>query len=200
MIGLIAQKSEMSKVVLKNGDMVGVTWLKVSPNVVTQIKTVEKDGYSAVQLGAGEKKKYSKPMAGHLQKLDAKILWEVRVEDSATYNKGQLVDVSVFQVGDKVIITGISKGKGFAGTIKRHNFKSGPSSHGHDHHRQPGSIGAMGMPRVQPGKRMAGHMGVDRITAKNLLVVAVDQSSQRLAVKGSVPGGYKSFILVRKHA
>lgn len=200
MIGLIAQKSEMSKLVLANGDMVGVTWLKVKPNVVVQIKTTDKDGYSAIQLGAGERKKYSKPIAGHLQKLDAKVLREVKVDDTALYTKGQSIDVSVFAVGDKITVTGISKGKGFAGTIKRHNFSSGPASHGHDHHRQPGSIGPMGMARVQPGRRMSGHMGAETVTAKNLLVAFVDQANQRLAIKGSVPGGYKSFILIKKHA
>ncbi|MFH0912213.1 MAG: 50S ribosomal protein L3 [Patescibacteria group bacterium] len=200
MIGVIAQKSEMSQLTIDNGDVVGVTWLAVPTNVVVQVKTPDKDGYTAIQLGAGEPKRQSKARAGHLQNLEAKLLREITVANPDSYHQGDKVDVSVFQVGDRVMVTGISKGKGFAGTIKRHHFKSGPGSHGHDHHRQPGSIGAMGIARVLPGRRMAGHMGAERVTAKNLQIVYIDVPNQRLAIEGSVPGANKAWVLVRKNA
>ena len=190
----------MSQLVLDNGDIVGVTWLSVQPNTVVQIKTLAKEGYTAIQLGAGQAKKSTKPRLGHLQKLDAKILKEIKVDDPSLYQRGDKVDVSVFQVGDLLTVTATSKGKGFAGTIRRHNFKSGPGGHGHDHHRQPGSIGAMGMARVNPGHRMSGHLGDDQVTMKNLRVVAVDQELARLAVRGSIPGNNKNWILIKKHA
>ena len=200
MVGLIAKKSGMSQLVLENGDVIGVTWLEAKPNVVVQVKNSTKDGYAAVQLGAGEAKRYTRPQAGHLRKMDAKVLLEIKVSDQTVHQVGDKVEVSVFQIGDRVMATGISKGKGFAGTIKRHHFKSGPGGHGHDHHRQPGSIGAMGIARVLPGHRMAGHMGAEQITTKNLRVVAVDTKEHRLAIQGAVPGSNKSWILIRKHA
>ena len=199
MIGLIAQKSEVSQTVLENGDIVAVTWLKVKPNLITQIKSKVKDGYDALQLGGGVKKRYNRPAKGHLKELDARIMREVKTDQVARFTRGNKLDLSLFAQGDKVIITGISKGKGFAGTIKRHNFKSGPAGHGHDHHRQPGSIGPMGIARVLPGKRMSGHMGNDRITIKNLQIVAIDKLGQRVAVKGSVPGIRNSWVLISKH-
>lgn len=200
MVGLVAKKSGMSQLVLENGDVVGVTWLEAKPNLIVQIKTLIKDGYAAVQLGAGEIKRYTRPQAGHLKKMDAKVLREIRTNDQAVYQPGDKVEVSIFQIGDRVMVTGVSKGKGFAGTIKRHHFKSGPGSHGHDHHRQPGSIGAMGIARVLPGHRMSGHMGAEQITTKNLRVVAVDAEKHRLAIQGAVPGSNKSWVLIRKHA
>lgn len=199
MIGLIAQKFEVSQVVLENGDIVAATWLKVKPNLVTQIKSLVKDGYNALQIGSGVKKRYNKPTKGHLKELDAKVLREIKTNKVEDFKRGDKLDLSIFSSGEKVTITGISKGKGFAGTIKRHNFKSGPSGHGHDHHRQPGSIGPMGIARVMPGKRMSGHMGSDRITIKNLQVVAIDKSNQKIAIKGSVPGIRNSWVLISKH-
>jgi len=200
MIGLIAKKIDMSPLVLENGDVVGVTWLSVEPNHIAQVKTSEKDGYTAIQLGTGEAKKYSKALQGHLKNLDAKILKEILVDDVAGYKLGDQLDATVFKIGDRVMVTGVSKGKGFSGTIKRHHFKSGPGGHGHDHHRQPGSIGAMGIARVLPGHRMAGHQGADTVTTKNLRIVLVDPTSQRLAIEGAVPGGRNSFVLLRKYA
>lgn len=199
MIGLIAQKSEASQVVLENGDIVAVTWLSIKPNLITQIKSLAKDGYNALQLGTGIKKHYNKPAKGHLKELDAKVLREVKTTEVEKFKRGDKLDLSLFADGDKVTIAGISKGKGFAGTIKRHNFKSGPSGHGHDHHRQPGSIGPMGIARVMPGKRMSGHMGNELISIKNLRIVAIDKPGQRLAVKGSVPGIRNNWVLISKH-
>lgn len=190
----------MSQLVLDNGDIVGVTWLSVQPNTVVQVKHIDKEGYAAIQLGAGVAKKSTKPKLGHLQKLDAKILKEIKVDDVTKYQRGDKVDVSIFQVGDKLTVTAMSKGKGFAGTIRRHNFRSGPGGHGHDHHRQPGSIGPMGMARVNPGHRMSGHLGDDKVTMKNLRVVAVEPETARLAVRGSIPGGNKSWVLIKKYA
>jgi len=199
MVGLIAQKLNVSQVVLKNGDIVAATWLKIKPNLITQIKSKAKDGYNALQLGSGAKKRYNRPEKGHLKELDARVMQEIKTDNIGSVSRGDKLDLSLFSVGDKVIISGISKGKGFAGTIKRHSFKSGPSGHGHDHHRQPGSIGPMGIARVLPGKRMSGHMGSDRITIKNLQIVAIDKSGQKLAVKGSVPGIRNSWVLISKH-
>lgn len=188
----------MSQVVLENGEVVGVTLLKVEPNAIVQLKTEEKDGYTAIQLGSGAKKRYTKPAKQHLKELDASKLKEMRVEDISQYKRGDKLDVSLFEVNDLVAVTGISKGKGFAGTIKRHNFRSGPGAHGHDHHRQPGSIGAMGRPNVHKGKRMAGRMGGDQITTKNLKVVAIDKKDNLIAVKGAVAGANNSWVFIKK--
>lgn len=198
MIGLIAKKSGMSQIISENGDVTSVTLLKITPNVITQIKNQDKDGYSAIQIGSGVRKKYTKPIKGHLKELDAKIIREIIVDDISKYKVGDKLDISILKVGDKITITGTSKGKGFAGTIKRHNFKSGPSSHGHDHHRQPGSIGAMGMPRIHKGKRMAGRMGGDTVTRKKVLVMATNIKDQTVAIKGPVPGANKDWILIKK--
>lgn len=198
MIGLIAKKSTMSQFALDNGEMVGATFLKVEPNVIAQIKSNDKDGYSALQLGGGVKKHYKKSEKGHLKELDAQILREVRIDDVSAYRRGDKLDVSLFKVGDIVSVTSVSKGKGFAGTIKRHGFRSGPSSHGHDHHRQPGSIGAMGMPRVHKGKRMAGRMGGNQVTTKNLKIIAVDLKDQTIVIKGTVPGANRGWVLIKK--
>ena len=198
MVGLIAKKSGMSQIISNNGEVSSVTILKIFPNVVTQIKNADKEGYSAIQIGTGVRKKYTKPIKGHLKELDAKIIKEIRVDDVSKYKVGDKLDISILEVGDKIIITGTSKGKGFAGTIKRHNFRSGPSTHGHDHHRQPGSIGAMGMPRVHKGKRMAGRMGGDTVTRKKVLVMAANVKNQTIAVKGPVPGANKDWVLIKK--
>lgn len=199
MIGLIAQKSEMARLTLANGDVIGATWLIAPPNTIAQVKTIKKDGYNAIQLAMGQAKHYTKPLKGHLKTIDAKKLNEIRT-DNDDHKRGDKLDVSVFAIGDKVNVMATSKGKGFAGTIKRHHFSSGPASHGHDHHRQPGSIGAMGIARVEKGRRMSGHMGAERITTRNLLVVAVDATNNRLAVKGAVPGHRKSYVLIKKYA
>ncbi|MBN2585403.1 50S ribosomal protein L3 [Patescibacteria group bacterium] len=196
MKGLLAQKSEMSQLVLPGGSVAPVTWLKVQPNVVVQVKTKETDGYSAVQIGTGRAKKINRAGKGHLKELNVRVLRELRGETDL--KRGDKIDLSIFEVGDLVSITGVSKGKGFSGTVKRHGFSRGPMSHGHDHHRAPGSIGPMGIARVLPGKRMAGHQGAEQVTTRGVKIIAIDPKAGTVAIKGSVPGAYKSWVLIRK--
>ena len=201
MIGLLGRKVGMTQVFEKDGTMVAVSVLAVAPNTVTRLRTADRDGYTAVQLGTDEKKKLSKPRAGQLGDLPALgTLREFRVDAIGEYAVGQTIAVAdVFAEGDLVDVTGVSKGKGFAGHVKRHNFSRGPKSHGSDHHREPGSIGPGTTPgRVYKGVRMAGHMGDERITTKKVRVVRADAEHNLLLVKGSPPGGRGSLILVRK--
>jgi len=190
----------MTSVFAEDGTMVAVSVLAVEPNTVTALRTPETDGYSAVQLGAGLRKKLTKPRAGQLKSLpNVHDTREFRVEDVAAYEVGQVVDVSLFAEGDVVDVTGVSKGKGFAGTVKRHNFRRGPETHGSDSHRQPGSIGAGTYPgKVLKGTGMAGHMGSDRTTLKKLTVVRTDSERNLLLVRGSVPGAPNSLVMVKK--
>ena len=196
MKGLLAQKFEMSQLVLADGSVAPVTWLKAQPNVVTQVKTVDKDGYSAIQIGAGINKRPTRALKNHLKELDAKLLKELK--NVTELKRGDKIDLSIFEIGDLVSVTGVSKGKGFSGTVKRHGFSRGPMGHGHDHHRQPGSIGPMGIARVLPGKRMAGHQGAEQVTTRGLKVIAVDPKAGTIAIKGSVPGSRHSWLLIRK--
>jgi len=204
MVGVIAKKLNMTQVPMPNGLIQPVTLVQVVPNVITQIKLPDKDGYAALQVGTLGKKKVNKPLAGHLKQVGVKatLLREVRIEKdrAADYKVGDSLGIDLFAVGDLLKVRGISKGKGFAGTIKRHGFHRGPSSHGHDHHRAPGSIGAMGVPRVIKGKKMAGRMGGAQITLKKVKVVAVDTKSGVMAVSGSLPGHWHSFLLIEKLA
>ena len=200
-IGLIGRKIGMTQVFQKDGTMVAVSVLAVAPNVVTRLRTPDRDGYSAVQLGTDEKKRLSKPRAGQLGDLPALgTLREFRVDDLGGFEVGQTLAVNeMFAEGDLVDVSGVSKGKGFAGHIKRHNFHSGPKTHGSDHHREPGSIGPGTTPgRVYKGVRMAGHMGDEQVTTKKVRVVRADAEHNLLLVKGSLPGGRNSLILVRK--
>ncbi|HET7181251.1 MAG TPA: 50S ribosomal protein L3 [Candidatus Limnocylindrales bacterium] len=200
-LGLIGRKVGMTQVFEKDGTMVAVSVLQVAPNTVTRLRTPDRDGYAAVQLGTDEKKKINKPRAGQLGDLPAlSTLREFRVDDLGTYEVGQTIAVGdMFADGDLVDVTGVSKGKGFAGHVKRHNFSRGPKTHGSDHHREPGSIGPGTTPgRVYRGVRMAGHMGVERVTTKKVKVVRTDTEHNLLLVKGSLPGGRGSLILVRK--
>jgi large subunit ribosomal protein L3 len=181
--------------------MVAVSVLQVAPNMVTRLRTPERDGYSAIQLGTDEKKKLNKPLAGQLGDLPSLgTLREFRVDDLGGYEVGQSVAVNdLFAEGDLVDVSGVSKGKGFAGHIKRHNFHRGPKTHGSDHHRAPGSIGPGTTPgRVYRGVRMAGHMGDAQVTTKKVRVVRADAEHNLLMVKGSLPGGRNSLILVKK--
>ncbi|HEV8490479.1 MAG TPA: 50S ribosomal protein L3 [Candidatus Limnocylindrales bacterium] len=204
-IGLIGRKVGMTQVFQDDGTMVAVSVLAIEPNTVTRLRTTDRDGYTAVQLGADAGRKVSKPIAGQLKELSKDgaslgTLREFRVESVDDYTVGQTLAVGdVFNPGDIVDVTGVSKGKGFAGQIKRHNFQRGPKTHGSDHHREPGSIGPGTTPgRVYRGLRMAGHMGDERATIKKLRVVRTDPERNLLLVNGSLPGARGSLILVRK--
>jgi large subunit ribosomal protein L3 len=204
-IGLIGRKVGMTQVFQDDGTMVAVSVLAIEPNTVTRLRTTDRDGYTAVQLGADSGRKITKPVAGQLKELgkDAAspgTLREFRVESVDDYSVGQTLAVGdLFNAGDIVDVTGVSKGKGFAGHIKRHNFHRGPTSHGSDHHREPGSIGPGTTPgRVYRGLRMAGHMGDERATIKKLRVVRTDPERNLLLVKGTLPGARGSLILVKK--
>ena len=200
-IGLIGRKVGMTQVFLPNGTMVGVSVVQVTPNTVTRLRTDERDGYTAVQIGAGERKRLTKPLAGQLKDLPrVRTIREFRLDSVDEYEVGQQITVAdVFAEGDLIDVTGVSKGKGFAGHIKRHHFRRGPKTHGSDHHREPGSIGPGTTPgRVYKGVRMAGHMGDDTVTIKKVRVVRTDPERNLLLVKGSLPGARGSLILVRK--
>jgi large subunit ribosomal protein L3 len=200
-IGLIGRKRGMTQLFQPDGTMVAVSVLEVVPNTVTRVRTTERDGYTAVQLGTDEKKKLTKPRAGQLGDLPSlATLREFRLDDVSDYEVGQTLAVGdVFADGDLVDVTGVSKGKGFAGHVKRHNFGRGPTTHGSDHHREPGSIGPGTTPgRVYKGVRMAGHMGDERVTTKKVQVVRADGDKNLLMVKGSLPGARGSLILVKK--
>jgi large subunit ribosomal protein L3 len=200
-IGLIGRKVGMTQLFAEDGTMVPVSVVSVEPNTVTRVRTPERDGYAAVQLGIEESERLSMPELGQLKDLPKlSVLREFRLDEgSEVYTVGQRLDVSLFSPGDVVDVTGVSKGKGFAGHIKRHHFKRGPQTHGSDHHRAPGSIGPGTTPgRVYKGMRMAGHMGNARATVKKLRVVRADAERNLLLVKGSIPGSLNGLILVKK--
>jgi len=204
--GIIGKKVGMTQIFAPDGTVTPVTVIKAGPCVVVQRKTVSSDGYEAVQLGLVEEKaprNTNKPMAGHFKKAGippTRVLREFRLEGGDA-NVGDKVLVDLFAVNDKVEIIGTSKGRGFAGFIKRHNFGGGRKSHGSMFHRAPGSIGASAYPsRVIKGTRMAGHMGVERKTIKNLKVVAVNAEENLLLIKGSVPGPNGAVVVIKKKA
>ena len=199
-IGLIGRKVGMTQVFAEDGTMVPVSVLAVEPNTVTLLRTAERDGYTAVQVGAGTARRTTKPRAGQLQDLPkVRDVREFRVDDLADFEVGQTLDVGIFEDGESVSVTGTSKGKGFAGTIKRHHFRRGPETHGSDSHREPGSIGGGTSPgRVFRGTPMAGHMGYERVTVKNATIVRTDSERNLLLVKGPVPGPRNALIVVRK--
>ncbi len=199
-IGLLGRKVGMTQVFAEDGTMVPVSVVAVEPNTITELRTLERDGYTAVQVGAGTAKRTTKPRLGQLKDLPrVRDVREFRVDDVADYEIGQQLDVSLFEAGDSVHVTGTSKGKGFAGTIKRHHFHRGPETHGSDSHRAPGSIGGGTYPgRVFRGSPMAGHMGDERVTVKNATIVRSDSERNLLLVKGPVPGPRNALIVVRK--
>jgi len=202
--GIIGKKIGMTQVFRPDGQVVPVTVLKAGPCVVVQRKTPSTDGYDAVQLGLVEfAKKLNKPATGHLKKAGAdgvKYLREFRLKPGMGDPKpGDKVLVDQFQLAQKVDITGVSKGRGFAGNIKRHHFGGGDGTHGSMFHRAPGSIGSSSYPsRVYPGMRMAGHMGDDQVTVRNLEVVDIDLEDNLLLVKGAVPGPNGGYVIVRQ--
>ncbi|MEE8174573.1 MAG: 50S ribosomal protein L3 [Dehalococcoidia bacterium] len=199
--GLIGRKIGMTQVFLDDGTMQAVTAIEAGPCFVVQIKTEAKEGYDAVQLGFGQAKRLNSPQKGHLKGVGSlRYLREFKAGDVSTLEVGQKVDVGLFQAGDLVDIIGTSKGKGFAGVVKRHHFAGGPKTHGQsDRHRAPGSIGATTTPgRVFKGMRMAGHMGNERVTVRHLKVIAADTERNLLLIKGAVPGGRNGILLVNK--
>lgn len=200
--GLLGRKIGMTQVFDNEGRAVPVTVLEVGPCVVTQVKTPERDGYAAVQLGFGRRKQLNKPMHGHLRASGAspRYLKEVRVSDPTQFQVGQVLDCSIFQAGQLVDVIGWRKGRGFQGGVKRHGFAGGPKTHGQsDRLRAPGSIGPTTDPgRVHKGKRMAGRMGPQRVTVLNLKVVQVDPQRNVVLVQGGVPGHVNGLVIVRQ--
>lgn len=194
----------MTRIFGDDGSVVPVSVIEATPNTVTRLRDVEKDGYAAVQLGAGVARRATKPVAGQFKHLEKdhqrpKHVREMRLEGTDGYEVGQQIGVDLFEAGELVDVTGVSKGHGFTGVIARHNFKRGPKTHGSDHHRAPGSIGAGTYPgRVWKGTRMAGHMGNEQVTVKKLTVVRVDPDRNLILVRGAVPGARNGLLLVRK--
>jgi len=199
--GIIGRKLGMTQIFKSNGEAEAVTTIEAGPCTVIQVKTAAKEGYDAVQLGFGEAKRLKSPQRGHLKGLGQfRYLREFRVEDIEAVKIGDRVDVSLFEEGDMVDVTGVSKGKGFAGVVKRHGFAGGPKTHGQsDRHRHAGSIGATTSPgRVLKGTRMAGRMGNERVTVRHLEVFEADPERNLLLVKGAVPGNKNRLLLIRK--
>jgi len=199
---ILGRKLGMSQVWSEDDRLIPVTVIEAGPCFVSQIKTVKKDGYDAIQLAFGDVKegRATKPEAGHCSKAGLepkKHLHEARLAEGETYKKGQKVTVDIFEVGTKVDIAGTSKGKGFAGVMKRHNFKGGPGGHGSHFHRAPGSIGMCASPsRVLRGTRMPGHMGSETVTVQKLEVIKIDSEQNLLVVKGAVPGGKNGLLVI----
>ena len=201
MKGIIGKKLGMTQIFENNGKAEAVTVIEAGPCKIIQIKTQSGEGYHAVQLGFGEAKKIKSPLRGHLKGLGQfRYLREFRVGDNENVEVGETIDVSLFKPGDLVDIIGISKGKGFAGVVKRYHFAGGPKTHGQsDRHRHPGSIGATTTPgRVFKGMRMAGRMGGERVTVRHLEVFETDAARNLLLVKGAVPGARNGLLLINR--
>lgn len=198
--GILGKKVGMTQL-FNTGEEVVVTAIEAGPCTVVQVKTEDKDGYNAVQLGFGNAKRVNSPLKGHMKKLGQfKYLREVRVADTRDLKEGQKVGVDIFKVGDRIDVVGVSKGKGFAGGVKRYHFGGGPKTHGQsDRWRAPGSVGSTTFPgRVWRGQRMAGHMGMDRVTVRNLQVVDVKPERNLILVKGAVPGPKNGLVILHK--
>ena len=201
--GLIGRKIGMTQLFRENGRVVAVTAIEAGPCFVTQVKRADKDGYDAVQLGFGTAKRLNEPQKGHLKSVGLlKHLREFEASEIESIEVGQRVDAGIFEPGELVDVVGISKGRGFAGTVKRHHFAGGPKTHGQsDRHRAPGSICATTTPgRVFKGLRMAGHMGSEKVTVRRLEVVEADPERNLLLVKGAVPGARMGLLTIRKSA
>ena len=207
-IGVVGRKTGMTRVFTEEGVSVPVTVLQVEPNRVSQVKTIETDGYQAIQVTVGERRaqhRLSQPVKGHLAKAEMRMgrgLWEFRVNDLEELSVGSEISVNQFEAGQIVDVTGQSKGKGFAGAVKRWNFRTQDASHGNSlSHRAPGSIGNCQTPgRVFKGKKMAGHMGAERVTVQGLEVVRIDGDKGLILVKGSVPGANGTDVIIKPTA
>ena len=203
MKGILGRKVGMTEVFTTDGKLIPVTVIEVQSNVVTQIKTADKDGYDAIQLGAFDKKEKSSnnPEKGHAKKANTspkRFLKEIRGIDTSSYTLGQVIEADVFKSGDTVDVTGTSKGKGFQGVIKRWGQSRGPETHGSTYHRRVGSLGTMRPMRVLKGKKLPGHMGNEQITIQNLMVVDVDKENKYILVSGNVPGAKNSFVFIKE--
>lgn len=202
---ILGTKLGMSQVFAENGDLIPVTVVETAPNVVVAVKTVESDGYNGIQLGYGEvkEKHLTKPVKGQFEKAGVapvKYLREVRMDETPSYTVGQTLAADIFAEGEIVDVIGTSKGKGFAGTIKKYNFRRGPESHGSKNHRQPASLGARmsgGGGKVFKGKKLPGQMGGVRVTVQHLQVVRVDTARNLMLVKGGIPGPKGSLVMVQ---
>ena len=205
MIALLAKKVGMTQVFDESGRVIPVTVLAAGPCPVVQVKTADRDGYTALQIGFGKRREKLIPKAlqGHHKKHNVsgvRMLREIRVDDPSPYQVGQELTVSLFEVGAKVDVVGTSKGRGFAGVVRRHHFTAGRATHGCTTHKQPGSIGASAYPsRVIKGKRLPGRMGGGRVTVRNLDVVGVDAEQHLIWIRGSVPGHPNATVLIRKN-
>ena len=200
--GILGRKVGMTQVFDETGKMIPVTVISVEPNVVLQKKTIETDGYSAVQLGYMNKRAnlVNKPMTGHFAKSNTtpkRYVKEIRLQGMEEYEVGQEVKCDIFTAGDYVDVTGTSKGKGYQGVIKRHNQHTGPMAHGSKYHRGVGSMGVIAPNRIRKGKNMPGRMGHDRVTIQNLVVVRADAEKNIMLIKGNVPGPNKSLVVIK---
>ncbi|MEG0283714.1 MAG: 50S ribosomal protein L3 [Erysipelotrichales bacterium] len=208
MKGILGRKLGMTQVFTTDGELVPVTVVECEPNIVTQQKTIENDGYVATQVGMNDKKErnpkygngYNKPEKGHFDKANTapkRFVREFKSEEMSAYEVGSAIEVDIFAAGDIVDVTGTSKGKGFQGSIKRHGQSRGPMTHGSRYHRRPGSMGAIVGKRVFKGKKLPGHMGVRRTTVQNLEVVSIDTANNLLLIKGNIPGPKKGLVMVK---
>jgi len=199
--GILGKKVGMTQVFTETGLAIPVTVIDAGPCVVVQKKTVATDGYDAIQIGFGVKRErlFTKPLKGHFTKAGVRLLRhlrELRVDDVEAYQVGQEITAGIFTQGEKVDVVGTSKGRGFAGGIKRHGFHRGPMSHGSKYHRRPGTLGAKGPARVFKGRRLPGHLGSERVTVQNLEVIKADGERNLLAIKGAIPGPRGGLVLV----
>ncbi|MEE9436330.1 MAG: 50S ribosomal protein L3 [Candidatus Adiutricales bacterium] len=200
--GLIGKKLGMTRIFIEDGQAAGVTVIQAGPCTVVQKKTNQTDGYNSLQLGFGTRKKANRPLAGHFKAAGGKnfrLLREFLAEEIDDYEVGQEIDLNIFEIGERVAVTGTTKGKGFAGVMKRHGFSGGSASHGNTAHRGPGSIGAAAYPaRVFPGKKMAGQYGSIRQTVRNLEVIDIRPEYGVMLLKGAVPGPRNGIVLIKK--
>lgn len=201
---LIGKKLGMTQIFAESGEATAVSVIQAGPCPVVQVKTPETDGYSAIQIGFGEAKarRVGKPLEGHFKRgsiAPCRVLREVRVQDASQFKVGDMIDLKILEGVKRVDVSGVSKGRGFAGTIRRHNFKRGPETHGCKNVREPGSVGQNSTPsRIFKGKRLPGRMGGEKTTVRNLKVVLVDAENNLLFVRGAVPGANKGFVFIRK--